>query len=219
MRKCEHKTVEAVWRNGHESLDYSGFVALRCMACGALGVRSLGPSNDEPEAVRVEIRAAEIAWCAGSAMSESEAMGYGSHPFHDVDHPAYRERAADSHEFAAGWLGSEIDAHRSEEIDGIDASAWPWDPTRPVAGQYERYAWAASAMRDVAEVAADPATEVDGGAASAVLDVPPVLPADGDLSSLPKLPVDFFDDEHHDADVDARFDVTDEELLPNGEAK
>ena len=49
--KCMHHIAEAV-------ISEVGVTAYRCWRCGATGIRSLGPSNDEPEAVRVEISAA-----------------------------------------------------------------------------------------------------------------------------------------------------------------
>jgi len=100
-----------------------GTMGLVCHVCG---VRlPLGPSNDDSPAVQVEMRAAEIAQVEGDAMSQAEAIGYAEHPCDGVI----------SDEHAAGWLSSEIDTHF--EHDHRDIEAWPWDPTRPLAGQYE----------------------------------------------------------------------------------
>lgn len=111
----------------------------RCDDCGLL--RPLGPSNDDSDAVRVEIRAAEIAACDGARMSEVEARGYGVHPFSD-EHPGFNMEGAWSPPWLAGWMASEIDSRDLFDVE-YDAHSWPWNPTRPVAGQYEEWERAA----------------------------------------------------------------------------
>lgn len=77
----------------------------RCADCGI--ALPLGPSNDEPSEVQVEMRAAE-------------SLATGSTYFPDICDNVW--------DIGSGTLGF----GDSEHID-----AWPWDPTRPVAGQYE----------------------------------------------------------------------------------
>lgn len=123
-RRCRH-TGRAIAIIGVDVEAYA------CRKCDAVGVRSLGPSNDDSPAVQIEIRAAEISACHGPRMNETEARGYGQHPFDtdDTDHsPAW----------FAGWLASEMDL-LLEEGEPYDAEAWPWDPKRSVAGQYEEH--------------------------------------------------------------------------------
>ncbi len=61
MAKCKHYSAVEVTRRGNRS----AFVAAdlihhkQCLDCGAW--LSLGPANDEPPEVQIEIRAAEIA--------------------------------------------------------------------------------------------------------------------------------------------------------------
>lgn len=79
-------------------------------SCGAQ--LSLGPSSDDDPAVQVEMRAAEkIASIAEDLGGESDIWG--------------DDRATT---FSGGpWH------------DKFNESLWPWDPTRPLAGQYEAY--------------------------------------------------------------------------------
>jgi len=101
---------------------------------------SIGPSNDTPPEVQVEIRAAELllrrkaiqkfglrAFCAFE-----DRLGWDAHADGDV---------ISTHE-ASGWLAREIYTHDDRETR--DADGWPWDPSQPVAGQYEEYVRAAA---------------------------------------------------------------------------
>lgn len=84
------------------------------------------PSNDEPEAVRVEMRAAELVGTGFERMTDDERRGYLGHSERDFS-PSDTE--------VAGWLAHEInqsDYWREQR----DADAWSWDPTRPLAEQW-----------------------------------------------------------------------------------
>lgn len=96
-----------------------------CTACGSRF--SLGESNDVPAEVQIEMRAAELDY-SRRAERAMETFGYVAHRDHltpsiDIER--------------AGWLAREMATHNDRETR--DATAWPWDPSRPVAGQYE--AW------------------------------------------------------------------------------
>lgn len=118
----------------------------RCIACGEL--LPLAPAY-EPEDVRVEMRAAELsrdakeAWsgvCPGIALT-AERWGWDDYEACALDSP---EDAVDSPEWHAGYLAHEI----AEPHADISDIAWPWNPTRPIAGQYEEYVAAQSCPVD-----------------------------------------------------------------------
>lgn len=124
-RKCEHSDVR------HR---YRGLGCIFLSQCNWCGERvSLGPSNDEPVAVQVEMRAAEI---AGSNRSDdgwprdehetSETSGYCDH-FTGAD----RAPGEDYKSWNSGWLSSEIRHHDTNR----DATAWSWSIDRPLAEQ------------------------------------------------------------------------------------
>lgn len=102
--------------------------------------RGLGPSNDAPETVQVEIRAAKIVLDPHGA-SPAELNGV-------FVHSAMANHAPYSTASLVGWLARELETH--DYRDTRDADAWPWDPSRPVAGQYE--SWLASRDRLTREV-------------------------------------------------------------------
>lgn len=115
---------------------YGDIAGAKCASCNAQF--SLGPSNDDSDAVRVEMRAAELA--TGGAMMPCESTGY-------VDHPNSTSGSVETNAGRqSGWLASEIETHF--ERDRRDRDAWPWDPTRPVAGQYEEWLAAQSCPVD-----------------------------------------------------------------------
>lgn len=130
----------------------------RCVECREW--LPLGPANDAPDAVRCDNRASDIAACFGARMSDVESRGYGVHPFGD-DHEGAHRAEAESLEWLSGWLASEIDEH--DDRDRRDSAAWPWDPTRPVAGQYEE--WLARGDAKVAAMDADAEAELEGSTA------------------------------------------------------
>ena len=72
----------------------------RCLNCGDW--LSLGPSNDEPVAVKVEIRAAEIAANTGRALRDGELFGWRSFGMGMFPYPGevagYLARAIAEHE-------------------------------------------------------------------------------------------------------------------------
>lgn len=108
----------------------------RCATC--LAQLSLGPSNDAPAAVQVEIRAQLV---RKDPPKSWECVGWNMHA------QGKPEFAPISGEVVAGYLAREMATHNDRETR--DADAWPWDPSRPVAGQYE--AWEYERQR-----AADP---------------------------------------------------------------
>lgn len=105
-------------------------------------VKTLGPSNDDPPEVQVEMRAAELdAWYAVDQLSVSEADDWSGF---EVD--GWRAHCSDSDlvgspsmsqairpDFDAGWLACELTMHDVRETR--DATAWAWDISRPIAEQ------------------------------------------------------------------------------------
>ncbi len=57
--RCRHRDKYGEARVGQVSKQTGKYVGARCIMCGAW--LSLGPSNDKPETVQIEIRAAELA--------------------------------------------------------------------------------------------------------------------------------------------------------------
>jgi hypothetical protein len=110
-------------------------------------VKSLGPSNDSPPEVQVEMRAAEIALCRrgepGCLSGGDEASGNCDHfTGGDLDDE-------DPLRWIAGWLSAEIRSHDRRELR--DATAWAWDTSRPLAEQFAETAAddaAAEALED-----------------------------------------------------------------------
>jgi hypothetical protein len=117
-RKCKHPSVAP-----------TRYVVARvywCVRCGAVGVRSLGPSVDDhvpPD----EMGAAK--WAA-------------------VYMTPYQRDAR-----LAGRLPPDLDVYDCESELGFvwvlhdPPGVWPWDPSRPVAGQYEEFLRAQEAER------------------------------------------------------------------------
>lgn len=96
---------------------------------------SLGPSNDDSDAVRVEMRAAELEetdhWEPDN-VSTMERWG-----FEDAETPGAdpdESQHVDSPQWLAGWLSLEIE--RFDDRDKRDADAWAWDISRPLAEQF-----------------------------------------------------------------------------------
>ena len=91
--RCKHP-LQTHWRDENDRL-----VKARCAAC--LSWLSLGPSNDEPEAVRIEMRAAEIAANLGRALRDGELFGWRSFGMGVFPYPGE----------AAGYLARAIAEH------------------------------------------------------------------------------------------------------------
>lgn len=115
-RKCEHEVYGSV-----------------CLSCGALGVAGVGPSNDDPVAVQVEMRAAEI---AGSNRSDDGWLRGEDESSGCCDHFTGADRAPgeDYKSWNSGWLSSEI-RHHDTRREVRDATAWAWFIDRPLAEQ------------------------------------------------------------------------------------
>lgn len=120
--RCRHSTTRRMWRLGESwcgwvaavraGRSWDEFGARICNHCGTW--LPLGPSNDEPEAVRVEIRAAEIARCldeGGCEMSSLECCGFND------EWPTLRGGGhvhMDTASQRAGYLAREIATHSEE---------------------------------------------------------------------------------------------------------
>lgn len=139
-KQCKHEATVYTWREGH-----IGPTSARCsptLGCGEW--LSLGPSNDDSDSVRVEMRAAEIPGMArgvpGEISGEDEVSGW-------LDHFTRADIWSDEdpQKWHAGWLAHEMQDVRITTPESVnhDANAWPWDPSRPVAGQYEQWLRAA----------------------------------------------------------------------------
>lgn len=88
-----------------------------------------GPSNDDLPEVQLEIRAAQYD-CDPDTMDFDTMQGWIGHSCKTDPSPTAEITA-----WHIGWLARELSTHR--ELETRDANAWPWDPTRSVAGQYE----------------------------------------------------------------------------------
>lgn len=119
-RKCKHTT--ACYRKDVEA------AVKYCFGCGE--TLSLGPSSDDPDNVKVEMRAAELEpmnLFGRDGRTMGERWGWEAHETNDSP-------ISDSYG-PAGWLHRELATHDDRETR--DADAWPWDPSRVVAGQWE----------------------------------------------------------------------------------
>lgn len=229
VAKCKHKTVERFM-----VLPF-GTVAFRCadLGCNAMGVRSLGPSNEGPVEVRIEILAAEVGqnhavWNRFQDLDERiydelgragvrGTLGLGTLTG-DARHldikggPQWTKGGIES--YLAGWLAREMSPIAF--LGDHDVAAWPWDPTRSIAGQFEEW------QEQLRQAEND-----DGGGYAN--DDSPVDPATkfGELAqqlTVSVIATDHFDDEMLGNErlaglqPDARFDSTDE-ILPDEAAK
>lgn len=127
MTKCKHKARVWVRSDSHPtSPEDPTAVRLVCVNCDK--TLPFGTSNDTPSLVQEEIEAAAI--CAPDShymqFGSNQAAGWVAHP-PDEDPPTLVGTA-----WRAGWLASEI-------WSSPHSGGWPWDPTRPVAGQYEEH--------------------------------------------------------------------------------
>ena len=128
VRKCEHKRSQYLYRGIQAgtltSVRYSYPVTTECTACGALGVRSLSQALSLDLRILREIDAARLIanhHADGEArLSNAESYGY------------HLDELSPFSDFAAWHIGYLV--RRAVDDDG---TGWPWDPTRPVAGQFE----------------------------------------------------------------------------------
>lgn len=118
--KCKHTNCDYVnpigasvrtMTNNLADPEWCQAVSARCANCYT--TLSLGPSNDDPEAVQVE-------------MSEAE-------------HLADIAVACDGDDICDVWGDDETTTYASGNLCAFNATLWPWDPTRPIAGQYEEW--------------------------------------------------------------------------------
>ena len=107
----------------------------KCDVCDAQ--LALGPSNDA--GCEVEIRAAWLEHVARTerhaptvGFTRNEDFGWDEH-----QHPAAYAHSAHIDKRLSGYLARELFTH--DDLESRDATAWPWDPTRPIAGQYEEW--------------------------------------------------------------------------------
>lgn len=104
-RFCRRKHVE--WNSIRIEGNPNGCTYARCWNCREYA--SLGPSNDDPSEVAVEIRAAELADLATSDATRSESLGWHAY----ADGGPRTMTIAD--EWHAGWLGRAIHDHDEEQ--------------------------------------------------------------------------------------------------------
>lgn len=150
-RNCTHPSVRHTWgprRHPDGSIAPYVCLAAHCVPCGE--TLSLGPSNDD--APSEELLAAELAqnpdvlraWLNYSPRIDDDLsrlhvtvclyLGYASPDAkHTEIDPPTRWSWGERHDYLAGWLAREI------SDDTHAAAGWPWDPSRPVAGQYEEW--------------------------------------------------------------------------------
>lgn len=117
-KRCKHLNT---------TVRYEPALSTSCDRCGEQ--LSLGPSNDEPSEVQVEMRAAEV-----EALLDTAIDGR----VHAMEHVGWRlhERGTGlplNPGNEAGWIAREIATH--DDRATRDANAWSWDPTRPLADQ------------------------------------------------------------------------------------
>jgi hypothetical protein len=114
--------------------DPSGGYGYLCAVCNS--PMPWGPASDTPEAM-VELRAAVISlifeedgrW--PGRLSERQ----GRQGFFTGDNPPGEDDGAAWH---AGWLSAAMNIGCGQQLPSAYVG-WPWDPSRPVAGQYD--AW------------------------------------------------------------------------------
>ncbi len=114
-RECRHGNADHVgpFRLEHPSL-FHPIEHLVCLDCGVW--LSLGPSADDDERVRVEIRAAELA--ARRGFGSFSNCGAGCERCGFVTHKSNNDSPYDrcnARQFDAGWLAREIATHPGGE--------------------------------------------------------------------------------------------------------
>jgi hypothetical protein len=120
-RACGHRNVEGrAWSQAYPRW-YAAFKANRnernhdalvCLDCGTW--LPLGPSADDDERVRIEVRAAELV-AAGGPDRHCERCGWDMHRHGFYCAPSSGHDEADFH---AGWLAREITTHTAQRGEG-----------------------------------------------------------------------------------------------------
>lgn len=141
-RKCSHALPEIAWR---PDLSLDGPFSMRCPKCGEQ--LSLGTASEPAE----DVRAAELEetdrW-APDHWTTVEMFGEQDHDEPEIESSA--DGFFGTASWSAGWLAREIATH--DDRATRDANAWSWDPTRPVAGQWEEHAEREAGMVEVLEI-------------------------------------------------------------------
>ncbi len=88
-------------------------------------------ANDFPIQVQTEIWAAELSFGDPNEWSGPAQWGFEHHKNSESTCIGY------SPMWEAGYLAREIQTH--DDRAKRDSNAWPWDPARPVEGQYEEW--------------------------------------------------------------------------------
>jgi hypothetical protein len=119
MRKCSHIASRFTFVDGVPML-------LQCTGCHAL--LSMGPSNDKPAAVRVEMRAAgliqhRVMRTKRKFMTRLEYLGMINVQHNEMESLQWR-----AGETLMEWLACDDPSLKTFD-------AWPWDITRPIAEQ------------------------------------------------------------------------------------
>lgn len=117
MKRCKHYVAGRYKRYEFDKVSGRSVVTHRCFGCS--NQLPIGPSNDEPESVQVEIRAAELSLgrdtlnvCKGC-----EACGWFAHRESDTYAPGIICRSERHRRgFCAGYLAREIAMHDTEEV-------------------------------------------------------------------------------------------------------
>lgn len=132
-KPCRHLGVVYTY---HPDTDLA--LSCRCSPTFGCGAQlSLGPSNDLPRKVRVEMRAAELdLWYSADDLSVGdfsplERDGWSMHCTHGDLVGTLSTVIADHVE--AGWLACETAMHDGRDMR--DADAWSWDTSQPIADQ------------------------------------------------------------------------------------
>lgn len=136
-KKCRHKNKYWARDDGFATSPEAAIKRM-CHNCGA--ELPLGPSNDEPNVVQEEIEACAVEIDPVKVVNRRDRFAAYYHGWRghmdDQDPPSLVGIT-----WRAGWLGREMscaDIHSTDPTTH-DQEAWPWDPTRPVAGQYEEH--------------------------------------------------------------------------------
>lgn len=137
-KKCEHKV-----RVGRYS--ENDIITLMCARCNAIGVASVGRANDDHINVQREIDAATHIQDRANdrAMRMTTAEDDGYQLVYDANGRAMRMTWSESDGFGlkydsiflslTGWHVGYLVRCAVDD----DGTGWPWDVTRPVAGQFE----------------------------------------------------------------------------------
>jgi hypothetical protein len=111
---CAHTSVDSIWFRDSDDVQIEW--QRHCHHCGV--VVGMGPANDEPGCVQSEISAARIIASHKTGGPEIRLLS-----------------GCDRDELAISWPGNWL----ALEVCSPTLNTWPWDPSRPVAGQYEEW--------------------------------------------------------------------------------